>query len=289
LEKINELPADEFWKRVDAGESPRVPSSTGSRKRMPAANSTTTSITLQSAATGVGPTAEQVRRFVEKMKQLNPSFSGEVQYATEKGKVVRLDFLTETASDISPVRAFTDLQVLRCGGSYRDSTTYRQLADLSPLASLKLKELHCSYSLISDLSPLKGQPIEVLHCGASQVTDLSPLKDMPLRQLFVTNTRVSDISPLRGLPLQRFSCEGSPISDLSPLKGVPLQSLTCHKTKVTDLSVLRGLPLRDLKCDFVPDRDADILRSIKTLVRINDLTAAEFWQLVKAGEAPQPK
>jgi Leucine-rich repeat (LRR) protein len=289
LEKINKLPADEFWKRVDAGESPRVPSSTGSRKRMPAATSTTTSITLQSAATGVGPTAEQVRRFVEKMKQLNPSFSGEVQYATEKGKVVRLDFLTETASDISPVRAFTDLQVLRCGGSYRDSTTYRQLADLSPLASLKLKELHCSYSLISDLSPLKGQPIEVLHCGASQVTDLSPLKDMPLRQLFVTNTRVSDISPLRGLPLQRFSCEGSPISDLSPLKGVPLQSLTCHKTKVTDLSVLRGLPLRDLKCDFVPDRDADILRSIKTLVRINDLTAAEFWQLVKAGEAPQPK
>lgn len=288
LEKINDLPADEFWKRVDAGESPQVAGAAGKRQRV-SATSTTTSATLQSVTTGVGPTAEQVRRFVEKMKQLNLGFDGQAQYATEKGKVVRLEFSTEDAADISPVRAFTELKVLRCSGAYRNSTIYRQLADLSPLAGLSLKELNCAHSLVSDFNPLKGQPLEVLNCGSTQVTDLSPLKGMPLKQLFIIYTQLSDISPVRGMPLERFACEGSKVSDLSPLKGAPLQTLSCHRGKVTDLSVLRGLPLRDLRCDFVPDRDSDILRSIKTLVRVNDLPTSEFWQLVKTGEAPQPK
>lgn len=280
LEKINDLPAAEFWKRVDAGESPRATSASAS-KSLPSAAS--------APSTGANQVTSQIQRFVAKMKQLNPDFDGQVQHTIEQGKVTRLEFSTEAAADISPVRVFTELKVLRCAGVYRDKTSYKHLADLSPLAGLSLKELQCQHSLVSDLGPLKGQPIEILTCGSTSVTDLSVLKGMPLKQLSIIHSRIADISPLRGLPLQRFSCEGSQVSDLSPLKGAPLQSLSCHKTKVTDLSVLRGLPLRELKCDFVPDRDAEILRSIKTLTLINDRSAAEFWQSVKAGDAPQPK
>jgi hypothetical protein len=39
------------------------------------------------------------------------------------------------------------------------------------------------------------------------------------------------------------------------------------------------MPLKALECDFKPERDAALLRSIKTLEKINDKPAAEFWKV----------
>ena len=72
------------------------------------------------------------------------------------------------------------------------------------------------------------------------------------------------------------------MSDLSPLKGMPLTTLNCGGTRVSDLSPLKGMPLKALGCDFKPERDAEVLRSIKTLEKINDKPAAEFWKNVDA-------
>jgi len=45
--------------------------------------------------------------------------------------------------------------------------------------------------------------------------------------------------------------------------------------------------LRVLNCDFKPERDSAILRPIKTLERINERLAAEFWKGVDAGRSLQ--
>jgi hypothetical protein len=45
------------------------------------------------------------------------------------------------------------------------------------------------------------------------------------------------------------------------------------------------MPLTKLLCDFRPERDAALLRSIKTLEKINEKPAAEFW---KELDAKQP-
>jgi len=45
------------------------------------------------------------------------------------------------------------------------------------------------------------------------------------------------------------------------------------------------MPLTELKCDFKPERDADILRCVKTLEKINDKPAAQFWKEVDAKAA----
>jgi hypothetical protein len=38
------------------------------------------------------------------------------------------------------------------------------------------------------------------------------------------------------------------------------------------------MPLKNLSCDFKAERDTEILRSIRTLEKINDKPAAEFWK-----------
>jgi serine/threonine protein kinase/Leucine-rich repeat (LRR) protein len=187
-----------------------------------------------------------------------------------------LDLQETQVSDLSPLKGMP-LNFLSCSSS--------MVKDLSPLKGMALTSLYCRGTKVSDLSPLKRMPLMVLDCNFTQVSDLSPLKGMPLTNVGCGGTRVSDLSPFKGMQLQELHVWGTAISDLSPLKGMHLTSLMCHGTMVTDLSPLKGLPLKGLVCDFKAYRDTEMLRSIKTLERINDKPAAEFWKEVDAKQA----
>ena len=65
------------------------------------------------------------------------------------------------------------LVALRCNGS---ADGKGRLADLSPLAGLRLAELYCGFTRVSDLSPLKGMPLHELMIPGTSVADLSPLR-----------------------------------------------------------------------------------------------------------------
>ncbi|HEV3255341.1 MAG TPA: protein kinase [Gemmataceae bacterium] len=270
------------------------------------------------------PAERQVEAVVKKLKELNPGFDGRVTHKIENGVVTDLEFLTDNVTDISPVRALAGLKVLTCAdhaqgkGRLSDLSPLKgmpltmlncnfnmQLANLSPLKDMKLTGLHCGGTLVSDLSPLrgmklaflncwntpvsdlsplKGMPLTSLTCQYTPVTDLSPLKDMKLTGLNCHSTKVPDLSPLKGMPLTNLDCGSTKVSDLSPLKGMPLTDLHCGSTKVSDLSPLKDMPLKELHCDFRPDRDAEILHSIKTLEKINNKPAKDFWKEVEAKE-----
>jgi hypothetical protein len=111
---------------------------------------------------------------------------------------------------------------------------------------------------------------------------------MPLRYLYCAETGVADLSPLKGMPLKQLAVDYTKVADLSPLEGMPLDELGCLGTNVKDLRPLKGMPLKAFRIDFKPERDAEILRSIKTLEKINNQPAAEFWKEVDAKKPPKP-
>jgi len=168
------------------------------------------------------PAEQQIEAVSKKLVELNPGFDGKLMGQKEigtpkieNGMVTELNFSTENATDISPVRALVGLKSLWCG-----------------VSSGKKGRL-------SDLSPLGGMGLTFLNCNDSQVTDLSPLKGMPLSTLYCTGTVVTDLSPLQGMQkLTLLACHGSPVSDLSPLQGLPLKKLHVAQTRVTDVSPL---------------------------------------------------
>jgi eukaryotic-like serine/threonine-protein kinase len=205
---------------------------------------------------------EQVRAVADKLKELNPGFDGWVVPTIEDGAVVGLEFLTDQVTDISPVRALRDLRSLTCGGTFT-SQSNGTLADLTPLAGLKLTQLsviynprihdlspligmeltdfNCQRTSVSDLTPLRGMPLTVFCCGFTPVSDLTPLTGMPLVELYCYHTRVTDFAPLAGMPLEQIRCQDTPLASLEPLIGTPLQGLECHRTQVSDLSPLKGM------------------------------------------------
>jgi Leucine-rich repeat (LRR) protein len=184
-------------------------------------------------------------------------------------KLMALSCSNTKVSDLSPLKDMK-LTALYCSGT--------PVSDLSPLKDMKLTTLNCGGTPVSDLSPLKDMNLTWLNCGGTRVSDLSPLKDMKLTYLHCENTRVSDLSPLKDMRLTDVDCDNTRVSDLSPLKDMNLRWLNCARTRVSDLSPLKGMPLKEVYCDFKPERDAEILRSIKTLERINEKPAAQFWK-----------
>jgi formylglycine-generating enzyme required for sulfatase activity len=121
------------------------------------------------------------------------------------------------------------------------------------------------------------------------VKDLSPLAGMPLTELSIGGTLVSDLSPLAGMKLTVLGCNDTVVGDLKPLEGMPLKVLWCQNTRVTDLSPLKGAPLQELRCDAaVGAQNIAVLREIKTLAKINDLTAGAFFMTTAPGKPVVP-
>jgi hypothetical protein len=236
------------------------------------------------AVIGEGP----VRTVAARLKEINPAFHGEIR----SDRIDHLRIVGSGMRDISPVRAWPQLQYLNC--------MVKTLEDLSPLTGMHLGDLSIQGSVVSDLRPLKGMELSHFVCTATPVSDLWPLRGMPLRDVQIAYTAVADLSPLKGMNLQTLNCDGCKgVSDLSPLKGMPLTRLHLRDTRVSDLSPLRGMrlihldytnalvtdiaplgamPLKEVRCDFQPGRDAAILRSIRSLETINGQPAAEFWK-----------
>ncbi len=233
----DQFPADEFWKKYDAGEF---------GKSAPHAKPITdiNDPAFQQWMKDVQrlPAEKQVEAVAKKLVELNPGFDGNVTGydgksppKIEKGMVTELGLVTDNVTNISPLRALPGLKILGCGGSGRSKG---QISDLSPLRGMALTTVSCSDTKVSDLSPLEGMPLTRLSCFHTNVSSLLPLQGMKLTSLSFHGTQVSDLSPLRGLPLTIVGCGITPVSDLSPLQDCKsLTKLSVTNTKVTPATV----------------------------------------------------
>jgi serine/threonine protein kinase/Leucine-rich repeat (LRR) protein len=208
------------------------------------------------------PAEKQVQTVADKLRELNPGFDGNVGPRFEDGKVVEVQLFTDHLTDLSPLRAFADLEMLTCRGSASEKG---RLADIAPLKSLKnLVYLDFSANRVRDLGPVRGLTrLRELSCWANPVEDLRPLRDLPLESLQLDHTFVTD-------------------ADLWPLRHLPLHKLHLKAPYVIDLRALAGLPLLHLYCDFRAERHPQTLRAMKSLQTINDTPIEDFWKAYDA-------
>ncbi|MBI3863294.1 MAG: protein kinase [Planctomycetia bacterium] len=193
LETINGKPAAEFWKEVDA------------RLKI---------FDVWAGYVAELPAARQVEAVARKLQELNPDFDGKVGSGIKDGVVTAAGFVSDTVTDLSPLRALTGLKDLDCCGSLPP----KGLSDLSGLKGLALTRLDCHYTLVSDLSPLKGMPLTSLSLINTNVYTLAPLKGMPLTVLHVSGKL--DLSVLADMPLVTLSCDFNPQRDTKILRSI---------------------------------------------------------------------
>jgi len=240
LGTINYQPAAEFWKDVEAKEA--------------AMREWTKRVASM-------PAEAQVQAVVDRLKELNPGFDGPITHKTEDGVITGLEFASDQVSDISPVRALTQLRDLTCAGSAPGK------------------------GMLKDLWPLAGTPIMHLSVADTAVADLAALRKMKVVGLNLNGTRVTDLSPLAGTPIHSLYCRGTKVADLTPLSGSDLSFLDYVQTHVADIAPLQGVPLQNVLCSFRLERDAEVLGSIGALQTINGRPAADFLESARADRA----
>lgn len=204
------------------------------------------------------PARDQVRVVAAKMQRLNPGFDGRLVPIIHENKVTELSFAPYQVTDLSPVRALTDLVRLDCGSNV--AQRYGQITDLAPLRGLRLTKLRCAWNRVTDLAPLQDMPLEWLDFAGNAVRDLAPLRGLPLRELFCHTNQIRDLTPLADLPLTSLNCGFNPVEDWSPLRGMPLRALSLFDTSVADLSVVEHMPLEQLFCQRTQITDLGPLR-----------------------------
>ncbi|MFA6560877.1 MAG: hypothetical protein WCV00_03090 [Verrucomicrobiia bacterium] len=134
---------------------------------------------------------EQLRQVVGKLKQLNPAFDGRETHRFEGGVLTELSFCSAGVTNISPVRALTDLRKLSCRGI----PARRTLCDLSPLQGMMLTELDIRDTGVSDLSPLKEMPLKDLRCDVMVVANKEVARLLVEKQM---------LEKINGMPVAEF-------------------------------------------------------------------------------------
>jgi eukaryotic-like serine/threonine-protein kinase len=210
------------------------------------------------------PAEKQVAAVGAKLRERNPDFDGTLGPRIEDGNVVEVQLFTDHITDLSPLGALADLEMLTCRGS---ASGQGRVMDLTPLKNLKnLVYLDISANRVSDLGPLHTLKLRDLSCWANPIQELRPLRGMPLRSLQLDSTFVTD-------------------ADLGPLEDLPLKKLYLRVSYANDLQALAGIPLEELHCHFRPERHPRTLRRIKTLQTINGTPADKFWEAHEARRA----
>jgi Leucine-rich repeat (LRR) protein len=270
------LPAEEFWKKYDAGDfgQPLI-----------GYNSPAFEQWMKDAASK--PAEQQIEAVSKKLIELNPDFDGKVTPTIENDIVTGFEIVTDNVTNIAPIRALAGLKALRCDGTVSPTGEVRgKLVDLSPLKGMQIETFSFPYTAVSDLSPLRGMPLTVLNCAGTSVSDISALKGLPLRHLQVDVTQVRDLSLIREMPVKVLGINGkTSVVDLLALKGSLLEELWMIDSDVTDLSPLKDVPLKHIHLDFLPSRDIEQLRAIKKLETINRVPVETFWKDVESQQS----
>jgi serine/threonine-protein kinase len=211
------------------------------------------------------PADKQVEAVANKLVELNPGFDGKLLGAylrgepvVNEGKVIEVEFRSDTITDLSPLRAFAYLRVLGCLGSDKGAN---KLVDIAPLRGMPLTKLTLTNTRVSDLSPLKGMSLAYLYIGTTQVTNLTPLEGMPLRVLSCINCPVSDIAVLS-------SCKW-------------MEQIDARNTDVTAAGVT-ALQIALPNCKIKLDDPVKTEVSAKSITNINDPAFQQWMKDVQA-------
>ena len=233
------------------------------------------------AATRVLPPDEQLRRVVDRLRELNRGYDGRHTPRVEGGQVTEFTVTSGGLAVAWPLRAFDQLRLL----DLREARDFSRLADLAGLAPAALL---LSRTKVAELDVLRSMPVERLLLNETPVADLSPLRGGRIRALHLAQTAVRDLEPLAGLPLEELSIGGSQVRDLAPLRGLPLRALRAGGGPFNDLgplATLRHLEELDIADALLaPEATKRLLRSLPALRLVNGKPAEEV--LGKPPEAP---
>ena len=213
----------------------------------------------------------------DELIELNPGYDANLNYNARDGRIVTWEIDSTVLENILPLAQLPDLETIYFWSLQQRA---RDLADLSPLRGLKLKQVTLlRFHKLKDFSALADMPIEILGLYGTPLPDTQWLSKLKLKELRIGGRADAvDLSFVKQMPLTKLGLQETPFADLRPLSGLKLEELIITNTNVRDLSPLSDMPLKYLSCEACPLEDFKQILAFKRLQRI-DCTVRTFAEI----------
>jgi serine/threonine protein kinase len=271
------FPAEEFWKKYDAGEfnaaTSAVPSPPNDKGQSPAPHRPGWVEEKWLREVAALPAEQQLAQVKTMLPLRNPGFDGKLDPRIENGVVTEIRFDGTAVQDLSPLLVFADLHTLDCSCP---NPWQSPLADLSPLTRLPLRSLRYPYHTWLGAEQLRStKTLETINDRPAvafwkQVEDEAKEFELfrqtvavgltPDEQVKAVANRLKERNPGFDGNLRNGIDNGTVVEltfptdavvDISPVRALPkLQRLNLNtqsfKGKLADLTLLQGMPLTSL-------------------------------------------
>jgi hypothetical protein len=189
---------------------------------------------------------------------------GAISYTTNSG------FWIDARGDVSALDGIPNMYYLRTL-----ALTSQSIADLSPLAGMKLESINLSDNFVGNLLPLKDMvTLRELDVCQNPLRDLTPISRLlSLEQLDISHTQATDLTPLADLTkLEDLKLVFCDVKDISVLAGLPnLRDVDVSYSLVTDLSPLvRPESPVTVRCAGLPKAVMDAVRDRPGIVLVEE-------------------
>lgn len=214
---------------------------------------------------------EQLRQVVGKLKQLNPDFDGRETHRFEDGALVELSFCSAGVTDLSPLRALTDLRKLSCRGL----PAKRTLRDLTPIQEMMLSELDIRDTGVTDLTPLTKMPLKELRCDVMVVANKEAARLLVDKQM---------LEKINGMPVAEFM----QVANVAVRKQAAEAAKEVERAAVAFLVTVGTLPaerqvavvmakLKELNPDFDGRETHKVQRNAVTDLAFSTVGVTRIW------------
>ena len=177
--------------------------------------------------------------------------------------VVELDVEYLNIKDLTGIKGFESLTILRCKGNeltsldlsnntYLEtlSCRYNQLTSLDVSNSTSLKSLGCSSNQLKNLNVRNNTLLENLWCDRNKLTSLDVRNNTSLKYLTFGINQLTSLDLSNNTSLEKLNCHNNELTSLDVSKNTSLERLSCDVNKLTSLDVSYNTLLWELKCNY---------------------------------------
>ena len=145
-------------------------------------------------------------------------------------------------SDITGIKNFTYLEVLRCSNN-----GLTQL-DINNMQSLQA--VYCSYNSLESLNVSGCRNLKLLQCDNNSLKSLSISGCSYLTHLYCYRNELDGLDVSSNTALMYLRCQGNNIAVLNVRNNTALKRLYCSSNSLSELELTNNKALQDLSCGY---------------------------------------
>ena len=210
---------------------------------------------------------------------------GEINHE-EAREITNINICTDNIESVAGIEYMTNLEVLKCSGSYNRKTgeTNGSLKTIDVSRNKKLKSLNVGKNKLSGIDVSENAELAELYCEDNNIKSLDTESNVKLTRLICSDNSMETINLNQSKLLRTLLIGGNSLSSLDVTKNEKLDTLECSGNTLSGLDLSHNTSLICLYCPSCDLHTLDLSHNTELedlYVNFNNLTTIDVSKCTK--------